>query len=478
MVLQSIVFPDNKGQKKELYYRGNTEIKEEKGYFIVPKGETISFFTYMNMLDIDAWKKYTDLSSIRFLMEIHGSGFLIIKSKNKQKDTILYKCHFSKEQTREWQELRYEIDLTVNTGCCYFEIITESDVEIKNARFETDEIVEDEYDVCIALNICTFHRKWELLNNFKKITESRFFETKDALYQKLHIMIVDNGSEVEEIDDAHVRLVHNPNTGGSGGFKRGLEEIRKWDKEITHVVFMDDDIEFSLETLYRLYALLLFQRDEYKQESVAGRMFRMDDRGVQYTAAEIWNKGSLLHIGLNADMTLEEEVLRCNENENAEYGGWWFCCYPMEFVQNNDPLPFFIHCDDVEYGLRHGGTPIILNGIQVWHETYEYRQSPTILYYDLRNSFFVNELYGYKDREEIYREWFECITKYHVEKKWQDEKMAIYAFLHFLKGLEWLYSKGAMKNHKKIIRIQRYVSKKQNAVLWRFAYFIYRHREE
>ena len=35
---------------------------------------------------------------------------------------------------------------------------------------------------------------------------------------------------------------------------------------------------------------------------------------------------------------------------DADYGGWWFCCFPYVFVQENDVLPFFIHCDDVEYG--------------------------------------------------------------------------------------------------------------------------------
>ena len=66
---------------------------------------------------------------------------------------------------------------------------------------------------------------------------------------------------------------------------------------------------------------------------------------------------------------------------DADYGGWWFCCFPYVFVQENDVLPFFIHCDDVEYGLRCGKKPIIIEGVQVWHETYDKRMTPLMQYY-------------------------------------------------------------------------------------------------
>ena len=49
----------------------------------------------------------------------------------------------------------------------------------------------------------------------------------------------------------------NPNTGGSGGFTRGIMETRddEYENGITHG-FMDDDVELLIESLYRLYAFL------------------------------------------------------------------------------------------------------------------------------------------------------------------------------------------------------------------------------
>lgn len=203
--------------------------------------------------------------------------------------------------------------------------------------------------------------------------------------------------------------------------------------------------------------MLSLIKKEYKEEVIAGRMFRMDDRKVQYTAAEIWNKSDILHIGFNADMTNVDTLKSANDNFGAEYGGWWFCCFPMEFAKENDPLPFFLHCDDVEYGLRHGGTPIILNGIQVWHETYEYRQSPMIAYYDYRNSLIVNELYGFgkTDDETRWQDFLQRIKDIHDKGEYLLEYCIIRAYCDYRKGMRWFMRKNDMAIHRSLIRKKR-----------------------
>lgn len=465
MILQSIILPDSKCLCKNLYYKGSIEFVEQENYMIISEKQRVSFFSYMNMFDAKAWYKYTTLSSVYFTIEAKGVGRLFLKSKTEVGEEILAEDCFLNNETDKWKVYSYHIALTENLGCCYFEIEADSKVIIQNAKFQTDTMLYGK-DIRIALNICTFHRKEEIQRNLEQLKRSRFFDRTDELFQKLNFVIVDNGSELEEISEPYMKLVHNPNTGGSGGFKRGLDELRKCKFNITHVVFMDDDVQFFSESLYRLFALLSFMKEEYCNEPIAGRMFRKDNRHIQYTAAEIWNKGDLQHIGLNADMTLETEVLSANDNYGAEYGGWWFCCYPMSFAGVNDPLPFFLHCDDVEYGLRHGGTPIILNGIQVWHETYEYRQSPIITYYDTRNSLIVNEIYNFlPNKEVILKEWKKKISEQHVKKDFLTEKMIILGMWDFLKGPKWLFENKCHKYHK--ILCKQKGNKFCNAFLWR-----------
>ena len=123
-------------------------------------------------------------------------------------------------------------------------------------------------------------------------------------------------------------------------------------------------------------------------------------------------------------------------------------------------IPFFIHCDDVEYGLRYGQQPVILNGIQVWHETYEHRQSPVMHYYDTRNPLIVNALYkSGQDAETIKKEWFEKITGMHNAGDALSEYMCIRAMLDFLKGPAWVFGQDVRKQ-----KAGRYM----NSLLWRY----------
>ena len=363
----------------------------------------------------------------------------------------------------------------------------------------------DKREILLALNICTFHRNEQTKKNIEKLRGMKFFNPSESdYYGRMHVFITDNGAELEEIKDDFFHLSYNKNTGGSGGFQKGLEHIREFGVGFTHVVFMDDDADFLPETFYRLFALLAYMKPEHYNRSVAGRMFSLDDPKMQYTAAEIWNGGDLQHVGFMKDMSCcrplklmsgmdcnaagytdnsgigKDAMLAINEAGDADYGGWWFCCYPYDFCKNNDVISFFLHCDDVEYGLRFmnagGGRPIILNGIQVWHETYVYRQNPIIQYYDTRNPLLVNEKYGLMpDSKEVYDRWFSKITEFHVKEDYASEYYTILGMLDYLKGMDYLYRIDPEKKHKKLSHAR--ISKLKNSILWRIVKWRYKNEQ-
>jgi GT2 family glycosyltransferase len=283
----------------------------------------------------------------------------------------------------------------------------------------------------------------------------------------MHIFVVDNGAEIPIQSMEFLHIFHNRNTGGSGGFQRGLEEIRKFSVDFSHVIFMDDDVEFEIDAFYILFDFLKQVDDRYVDHPVAGRMFCMDKPMIQYTAPEIWNGGNLEHVGFMQDMSDDKTpngtvVYDCG----ADYGGWWFCCYPMSFAKNNDVIPFFIHCDDVEYGLRCGKKPIIITGVRVWHGTFEKRQTPLMLYYDTRNPLFVNELYHLGCQPEmILTEWKKKITEYHVKQDWLTEYYLILALRDYLRGMKWLKRIDSQKYHRKLQRTKS--CRLKNALAWR-----------
>lgn len=329
-------------------------------------------------------------------------------------------------------------------------------------------------NVIIALNICTFRREECIRKNLDLLMQSKFFNPDEAdYYSRLHVFITDNAGQLKEEQNKFIHINHNPmgNTGGSGGFQYGLDKIFDSDIAFTNVVFMDDDVEFIMETFYRLFALLSYMRDDYLDNPIAGRMFRKDRPYIQYTAAEKWNKGEISHIGYQLDMRDAANFISMNENNESEYGGWWFCCYAIKFVKENKIMPFFLHCDDVEYGLRNGKPPILLNGIQVWHETFEYRLKPIVLYYDTRNSYFVNEKYNLLDYKSILSQWKEGISKFHKNKQWLEEYMMIIALRDFCRGIKWLYSIDSSEYHDKICRIK--TTRWKNAFTWRVVEFYF-----
>ena len=473
MVLQSCLVPDEICGNPEIYYRSSKKLHMDHDIVILEAGDELSSDTYMNILDIGVWKKYTTVKKFIFSCLIQGKGTIVLFHQTKNLAKKIAEVSYGDgicESGAHLEALTLQIELPeeIRSGMIFFCLKAETETQLYRANFYT----EDPPDRMISLSlvICTYKRKESLEENLDHIRKDP--ELRKLFQEKRFIVrVVDNAKELSDSYGKGIRVYPNENTGGSGGFSRGMEESVK-EKELyqtSHVILMDDDVKLQVESLHRLYALLSHIRPKYAQEPVAGRMFRLDRREIQYTAAEIWNGGDLRHIGWNQDMTVKENLPSMNNNEGAEYGGWWFACYPIEYVEKNRPLPFFLHCDDVEYGLRHGGTPIILNGIQVWHETYEYRQSPVTAYYDTRNTLIVNAMIGkLPPKEIVLGEWKRKISEAHVQGDYLLERMHILGLMDAAKGKKYLYKCQKSKKYAQLYK-RRKASKIGNAILWRSA---------
>lgn len=425
MILQNVLFTDQTGADKELYFRTSGAIHCNEKEASVPEGGVLSTDTYMNLFDRTIWGKYGNPGRIFLEIEVEGSGTIEILRWPEKRIVA----------TLEFDELVFtqkRISVTEKMGMYCFRVRS-SGCRLRNAAWVSLE--QPVRPVCLALIICTYQRKEELKRNMEVIKRSPFFDEKSDLFEKLRVYVADNASEWPILKGS-IQIFHNPNTGGSGGFRRGLEECLKEREKygITHVIFMDDDVLVQEETFIRLYSMLSLLREEYISSVVGGRMFCLDRKEIQSTASEIWNSGNIIHIGENQDMRLEENLKEMNE-KSGEYTGWWFGCFPIEFARENLPLPFFLHCDDVEYGLRCGKKPIILNGIQVWHETAANRRIPTIIYYDIKNAMIVNCMYCSSiSHWKIIIGWMKTMWTYHFHGNVNEEYAAVEAMRDFLKG--------------------------------------------
>ncbi len=469
MILQNCVNALNIDVDSSFLYRGCYALLGEK--ICVNSGMRISSDTYMNGFDIGFWRKYTEINDIEFFIQWSGKSYIRILVENRWgiiKD-ITHGLSVYTDKEKNYIGKCFIPDEYKN-GIVYFVLDAIDDVIIHCAGYSSSESAKSK-DVNVAVVMCTYHRREALVANLKVLSAANC-----KLNRHFPVYVVDNASELsmedlmkdlkEELKD-DFKLFHNPNTGGSGGFQRGMREaILAEGRTVTHVLLMDDDVSICEETFYRLYALLSNIREKYCDEVVAGRMFRNDNKNIQYTAAEVWNGGDLKHVGYNIDTTDRECLWHMNDNRGAQYSGWWFAVFPADYVRKNEPLPFFIHCDDVEYGLRHGGNPIILNGIQVWHDTYDKKQNNYIIYYDIRNRLIVNRLYGlYADsiqgRESV-NHFLNLAQKHNEEGDYDKAGIIITALWDYLRGDTWFRKNDVTKNHKKVCCIKG--SKGKNAI--------------
>lgn len=464
MIVQNIIYPEISEEEKELFFRGNA-LTDKNGILHLQAGERIVFDTYMNVFDAGIWREYTGITNWKIVFEACGNGRIsLYRFYEGMRTLVSFKEICDREDVSDYIFFEEK-----GNALYYLQIEAKDDFRLKRAIFSTEALSKRE--VCIGTVICTYYREKQLLQNLEKVKASLFFKEGTEYFGKLNLCVIDNASSLPEQNEKSLLICHNSNTGGSGGFSKGMEYIRQHKEYgITNVLLMDDDVDFYMESFYRMYALLALRKNEMQNRVIAGRMFRADKKYIQYTKTEIWNRSEILHTGWMQDMR-KVECLPWMNLQEGEYSGWWFACFPMEFVQKEKPLPFFLHCDDVEYGLRLGTVPMALNGIQVWHETYEYRQSPVIAYYDVRNSLITNAICGCSiGRRDLWALWTQKLTDYLKQGNLEYYYATILGLYDFVMGTRRFYREDIEKHHN---RLKTRISRTNRQKAWWYLKIIY-----
>ena len=272
--------------------------------------------------------------------------------------------------------------------------------ELMDGWYETDSIPGN--NPYIALCICTYKREEFLFRNVHLLMDNIINNPDSPMHNRLEVYISDNAGTIipgmpssEYTDPSlgryvkdHIHIYSNRNTGGSGGFTRTMSEavLNNIGHPFSHLLLMDDDIVLDTAVLERTYLFLSFLKEEFRFCMLGASMLDLNRRYLQLEkgvrtdsyAYTFYHKFFDLR---NADLVSANEC-----HENASYTGWWYCCIPTQHIRtDNLPLPMFLHFDDVEYGIRAGCPPILLNGICVWHPPAVSKGAAGIEYYDIRN---------------------------------------------------------------------------------------------
>ena len=404
IILQELLFP-NLGTCPdfEMYFRTDSGSKHAyedpaSGCIHVPRWCTLDGDTYFNAFSIGKWVKYTQLQNLRLQLELKGEFRVQLIHWQRLRDKCLKAVvaeRLCQSAERETFDLAFPEDLSprglyafslyaVGKGCSFF-----------GGRYATDVDESALNDVDIALDICTFKREKYIAANLAMLRRDILENPASDLRGHLEVFISDNGRTL----DAHtlategIHIYPNKNVGGAGGFTRGMIQIIDHSKAFSHVLVMDDDVIVNSDAIVRTYRLLRLLKPQYAGKTIAGALMRLDKRYKQFENGAVMNSYILRGRKMGYNMLRIERILRNEQEETLHYNGWWYSCIPMSKVTNDNlPLPVFVHRDDVEFGLRTGSDILTLNGICLWHESFDHKYASSMEYYEVRNDLILNAL--------------------------------------------------------------------------------------
>lgn len=453
MLLQNLVFPKIgvcteeklyfKKHKHESYY----DYKAKK--LVVSPGDIVRFDTYFNSFLADRWSKYTDIKNCRLFFKGSGKGQLRIyrESSFNGKELIFFQ-EINLTQEGEAFSICNTVKDMYGIIYCEYQAYDESSIYEGNIFTDTDCINE----ISLGIVITTFKRE-EYINRNMKLLKEHLFNVIDD--KRLHIFIIDNGQSLTEINDERITVIPNKNYGGAGGFGRGMLEIYS-NTEYNHVVFCDDDAVYEPEAFLRLFNFLSYAKDP--KVCIGGSMLKLDDPKYMYESGAIYsalegrpNKNML-------DMTKFDSLIEFASEEYATYHAWWFFVCPISCVKELGlPIPVFFQLDDVEYSLRlreNNYTTIDLNGICVWHESFQRKSSTATNYYWVRNEVVVSAIHD--DLSAMtYLKWF---NKYFIQSlfvyRYDRAEMMLHGMKDALKGPKFLMAIDPSVYHKDVLKRQ------------------------
>lgn len=467
MKLQNLLLPETGiCTVEEMYFRTDKDAEVDftwdKNYIPMKSGARITFDTYFNSCSAEKWFKYTKISSISLKLHVKGEFRIILMRKEKKLDghnvRYLHEETFGEEDTEGTYSFLFGSES--NSGIFCFELTCLSDEGILyDGSYEGEVPEEDIRRIKIALDICTFKRETFVTKNVRELTES-FLGNKDSdMSGALEIFICDNARTLERRDivlNENIHLFQNKNTGGAGGFTRGMIEILKCRDEhkITHILVMDDDVIINPESVYRTYVILSLLKDEYKDAFVGGAMLRLDRQNIQHEAGARWNKGYLISHKSGLDLCNVDSCIYNEWEEKTEFNAWWYCAFPAHIVsRDNLPLPIFIRGDDVEYGLRNMKNLILMNGICVWHEPFENKYSSSMYYYIFRNRLIDNSVHNLKYRRSSFiKDLTRQVKQEIVMYRYKNAELLMDGTRDFFKGIDWLMQQDGEALHKDVMQ--------------------------
>jgi len=352
------------------------------------KGARVSFDAYLNSFYEHYWSSHAPVGDLT--LRLFGTGDVTVEFFRALPDGSSYPLGRRRIRLDLLRGATAGVALDpspAGAGRVFFDVTATAKTLIRAGRLETG--TAPRRKVRLGIGLCTFNREATLAANLRHLVASPYYR-----WASPRVVVVNQGDPFSSEDMAallaaergRIEVVEQANLGGTGGFTRAAMEILR-DGRCSHVLFMDDDIEFDSEVLVTTHA---FAARTVVPTVVGGAMVDLFRPATIYEAGAAVTPANIIHAELhNRQLDHPETLNEFAREVPCQFNGWWYCAIPAAaFREHGLPLPVFIRGDDMEYGTRltsRGMPTVSLPPVAVWHEPFYAKAPGWQRYYDLRN---------------------------------------------------------------------------------------------
>ncbi len=395
LVLQRLVTAGS-AETAELYWRHEGDAPPARASAEIPPGGVLDLDTYFNSFDETVWRRHTTLGALTAELALDGAARVELWRHSRSAPPVV----LAEAATQGGVVLLPVPDPPHPraAGRLALRIVADArsaaGVRLRDGCWRATGLPGPAAPaVRLMPVICTFDRDGPLDGLLARLAADA-----TVLEALAGIVVVNNGTPglpgrlraacTDPALAARLHIVEQSNSGGAGGFTRGLLEARALGA--SHAILMDDDVVIEPEAVLRTLRLYELARGELV---VAGHMldlFRpthLYEGGAQLDDAKLATVPLHLGVELSAPGSLD----RFLDETPMHYNGWWFMGLPLAMLDRlGYPMPCFIRGDDVEFGrrLHDAGVKMVSSpGIGIWHEPFYAKLGSWHVYYEFRNMF-------------------------------------------------------------------------------------------
>jgi galactofuranosylgalactofuranosylrhamnosyl-N-acetylglucosaminyl-diphospho-decaprenol beta-1,5/1,6-galactofuranosyltransferase len=418
----------------------------------LPEQSEVSFGAYFNAFAAGYWRHWTTLTEVRLQLRLEGSGRVDVY-RSKADGARIHERGVGLG-TRGVHGLDVALDLRpFEDGGWYWFDLTTDDGDLTLLEGGWHAAVEAPGRTAVTIGMPTFNRPADCVATLTAIGEDPL-----VLAAVTQVILPDQGTRkvrdepgfaaAEAALGGRLRIIDQPNLGGSGGYARVMYEALAT-PECQQILFMDDDILLEPDSVLRAVAFSRYAREPML---VGGQMLSLQARSQLSTMGEVVDRHRFLW--RNAPQTephhdLAERPLRqtpwLHRRVDVDYNAWWMCLIPRSVAEDIGlPLPLFIKWDDAEYGLRaraRGYRTATVPGIAIWHMSFLEKDdtSDWQAYFHYRNRLVAAALHGPDDAKALVTDVLKRTVRHLMLMEYSAVALQHMALRDFLEGPETLF---------------------------------------